>query len=99
MTSFSASSGLTLGKNDGCAEGGGVQLVTLGGMSLSANLAMYGSQLLAMKDIEFAARADGFQGAAIVSGGFISGTSNMNMSFCGTGMEDNFVAQYFRMVE
>jgi Flp pilus assembly protein TadG len=99
MTSFSASSGLTLGKNDGCAEGGGVQLVTLGGMSLSANLAMYGSQLLAMKDIEFAARADGFQGAAIVSGGSISGTSNMNMSFCGTGMEDNFVAQYFRMVE
>lgn len=99
LTSFSASSGLTLGKDDGCAEGGGAQLVTLGGMSLSANLAMYGSQLLALKDIEFAARADGFQGAAIVSGGSISGTSNMNMSFCGTGMEDNFVAQYFRMVE
>lgn len=99
LTSFSASSGLTLGQDDGCAEGGGVQLVTLGGMTLSANLAMYGSQLLALKDIEFAARADGFQGAAIVSGGSISGTSNMNMSFCGTGMEDNFVAQYFRMVE
>lgn len=99
LTSFSASSGLTLGRDDGCAEGGGVQLVTLGGMALSANLAMFGSQLLALKDIEFAARADGFQGAAIVSGGSISGTSNMNMSFCGTGMEDNFVAQYFRMVE
>lgn len=99
LTSFSASSGLTLGRDDGCAEGGGVQLVTLGGMALSANLAMYGSQLLALRDIEFAARADGFQGAAIVSGGSISGTSNMNMSFCGTGMEDNFVAQYFRMVE
>ncbi|MGQ0610216.1 MAG: pilus assembly protein TadG-related protein [Paracoccaceae bacterium] len=99
LTSFSASSGLTLGKDDDCAVGGGVQLVTLGGMTLSANLAMFGSQLLALRDIEFAARADGFEGAAIVSGGSISGTSNMNMSFCGTGMEENFVAQYFRMVE
>lgn len=98
-TAFVAPSGLTLGKDDGCAEGGGAQLVTLGGMNFASNLSMYGAQLLAMKDIEFSANADGIEGAAMVSGGAISGTSNMNMAMCGTGMEDNFVAQYFRMVE
>lgn len=99
LTSFSAPSGLILGKDDGCAESGGAQLVTLGGMNFASNLSMFGGQLLAKKDIEFSANADGIEGAAMVSGGAISGTSNMNMAMCGTGMEDNFVAQYFRMVE
>lgn len=97
--SFKAPSGLNLGADDDCAEGGGVQLVTLGGMNFASNLAMFGSQLLAIGDIEFSARADGFEGAAIVSNGTISGTSNMSMAFCGTGMESNFVAEYFRLVE
>lgn len=97
--SFNASSGFQLGRNDSCATGGDAQLVTLGGMNFAANLQVYGSQLLAMGDIEFAAQADGIQGAAMVSAGTISGTSNMSMAFCGTGMEDNFEAAYFRMVD
>lgn len=96
--SFNSSSGFQLGKDDSCALGGGSQLVTLGGMNFASKLQVYGSQLLAVGDIEFAAQADGIQGAAMVSASTISGTSNMSMAFCGTGMENNFEANYFRMV-
>lgn len=96
--SHNASAGLVIGKDDGCAPGGGAQLVTMGGMDFAADLHIYGSQLLAVGDIEFAANADGVEGAAMVAGGTISGTSNMNMGFCGTGMDDNFHAAYFKLV-
>lgn len=94
-----ASSGLIVGKDDDCAAGGGAQLITLGGMNFAADLHIYGGQLLAVDDIEFAANANGIQGAAMVAGGVISGTSNMNMGFCGTGMENNFHAAYFKLVQ
>lgn len=97
--SFTSPSGLQVGKNDNCAAGGGAQLVTLGGMDFAAKLSVFGGQLLAKGDINFAANADGIQGAAMVAGGQISGTSNMSMSFCGTGMDQNFTASYFRLVE
>lgn len=96
--SMSASSGLQVGLNDNCAAGGGSQLVTLGSMDFPSALQIYGSQLLAKYDISFAANADGIQGAALVAGGEISGTSNMSMGFCGTGMENNFHAEYFKLV-
>ncbi len=96
--SMSASSGLQVGLNDNCAIGGGSQLVTAGSMSFPSNLQIYGSQLLAKNDISFSANADGIQGAAIVAGGTISGTSNMAMGFCGTSMDANFNAEYFKLV-
>ena len=97
--SFVALSGLQVGKDDGCADSGGAQLVTLGGMEFAANLTMYGGQLLAVGDVAFAARANDIEGAAIVSGSQISGTSNRDMAFCATGMDGNLTAKYFRMVE
>lgn len=93
-----APSGLIVGRDDHCAEGGGAQLLTLGGMSFPADLHIYGGQLLAVGDIEFSANADGVEGAAMVAGGQISGTSNMNMGFCGTGTENNIYVPYFKMV-
>lgn len=96
--SMSASSGLQVGLNDNCAVGGGSQLVTAGSMNFPADLQIYGSQLLAKNDISFSANANGIQGAAIVAGGTISGTSNMAMGFCGTGMNANFTAEYFKLV-
>ena len=96
-TSFSAPSGLRLGLDDGCDEDGGAQLVTWGGVDVAAGLEMYGSQIIAAGDIEFAANADGIQGAAMVAGGRIDGTSNMTFGYCGTGMDDNFDALSFRM--
>jgi len=96
-TSFNSSSGLVVGRDDNCADGGGAQLLTYGGMNFASDLHMYGGQLIALKDIEFAANADGIEGASMVSGGMIDGTSNMNMGFCGAGMDDNFEVDYYRM--
>jgi hypothetical protein len=96
--SIEGASGVNIGKPDNCAPGGGVQILTMGGMRFPASLGIFGGQLLAQGNIEFAARADGIQGASMVAGGEIDGTSNSNMSLCGTGMEGNFEANYFRMV-
>jgi len=95
--SISSPSGLRVGRNDNCAEGGGAQLITVGGMRFPSDLQIYGSQLLAKGDISFAANASGVQGASLISGGQISGTSNMNMGLCLQGMEDNLTISYFRL--
>ncbi|MGL4279372.1 MAG: pilus assembly protein TadG-related protein [Albidovulum sp.] len=88
---------ITFGKDDNCAAGGGVQLVTKGGAKFAAGLNMYGSQILAAGTINFAANADGVEGVSLVSGDTVSGTSNMQMSYCGIGMDDNFEVDYYRL--
>ncbi len=95
--SINSPASLQIGLDDNCAEGGDVQIVTKGGMEFAADLMLYGSQLIAERDIEFTANADGIEGASMVAGGTISGTSNMTMGFCGTGMTNNFEAEYFRL--
>jgi len=96
--SINAAAGFTVGQDDGCAAGGGAQLITLGGMNFPSNLQVYGGQLIAVKTIDFAARANGIEGVSMVSGDRIDGTSLMNMGFCGgSGMENNFQAEYFRL--
>ncbi|NNE81023.1 MAG: hypothetical protein HKN18_12210 [Silicimonas sp.] len=96
--SFSGAAGFTLGLDDGCATGGGAQLVTMGGMSFPSNLQIYGGQMIAAKTISFAARPDGIEGVSIVSGDQIDGTSLINVGFCGgAGMDNNFMAEYFRL--
>ncbi|WP_343079675.1 TadE/TadG family type IV pilus assembly protein [Ostreiculturibacter nitratireducens] len=97
--SFTAPHGLNVGDDDGCSPGGGAQLLTLGGMRFAAELGLFGGQLIAQGDIQFAARAGAVEGASIVSGGEIDGTSNATMGYCSTGMEDNFEVDYFRIVE
>lgn len=99
ISSASGGDGLTVGRPDNCAPGGDAQLLTLGGMSFPAKLSVFNGQFLAVGDIEFAANAEGVKGVAMVAGGEISGTSNMTMAFCGSGMENNFHAEYFRMVD
>ena len=72
--------------------------MTTGGMKFTADLRLYGGQLIAKKAISFSANADGIEGASIISGETIDGTSNMNMGFCdGSGMENNFESDYFRL--
>ena len=96
--SINAPSGLQLGADDMCAEGGGAQIVTMGGVDVASDLRMFGGQIIARGNVYFAANADGLAGANIISGGEISGTSNMTMGFCGSGMEDNFEVDYYRIV-
>ena len=96
---ISGASGVTIGRDDNCAPGGGAQIITLGSMRFPANLGIFGGQLIALGDIEFAARANGVQGASLIAGGVIDGTSNSTMSRCNTGMEDNYTSPYYRMTE
>ncbi|MGC9367911.1 MAG: pilus assembly protein TadG-related protein [Paracoccaceae bacterium] len=97
VKSINAASGVQIGRDDHCAPDGGSQILTMGGIYVPAKLQVYGGQLIAMDNIEFAAEANGIEGASFISGGTISGTSNMTMGFCGGGMERNFEAEYFRL--
>ncbi|KFE35418.1 TadE/TadG family type IV pilus assembly protein [Thioclava atlantica] len=95
--SFSAPSGLRLGANDSCASGGGVQILTLGGVGSAAKVEFYGSQIIAARDVNFAAQANGVQGISVIAGGKIDGTSNSTFGHCGSGMDSSFDLQYFRL--
>ena len=94
---FVGPSGVILGRDDGCAEGGGAQLLTLGDMNFASDLQAYGGQFVAAGSITFSARADGVEGISMVAGDFIQGSSLMNMGLCNGGMEDNFNVPYYRM--
>lgn len=99
VDSLNASSGLRLGRDDDCAAGGGAQLVTRGGVKIPQYFQMYGSQVIAVGDVSFTSDAQGVEGASIISGGRISGTTDSVIGFCdGAGLENNFVERYGRMV-
>jgi hypothetical protein len=95
--SINSAAKMTIGRDDGCAADGGSQILSLGSIDFSAGLELFGGQIVATDDISFAANATGVEGASIVAGGVVSGTSNMTMGFCGGGMERNFSAVYFRL--
>ena len=96
--SIDGSAKVTLGLDDGCADGGGAQLVTMGGIKLASTMEAYGAQMLALGDVIFTANANGVEGISIVAGGEIDSTSGIKMAFCnGAGMSNNFIADYFRM--
>lgn len=98
IDSFNSASSFTLGRDDGCNTGGGAQLVTKGGVNFAADFQAYGGQIVAAKTIQFSARNDGIEGISLVSGMNIDGSSLINVGFCGgSGMDNNFVAWYFRM--
>lgn len=96
--SFNAPSSFQLGRDDNCAEGGGSQMISMGGMDFASDFKIFGSQLIAKETISFAANAEGIKGASIISGDDVEGTSNSNMGFCnGAGMERNLEADYYRL--
>ena len=97
VTSITAPSGLRIGKDDNCADGGGAELITYGGVSQAAKVEIYNGQILAAGPISFAASNEGIKGASIVSGSTIDATSGSKMAFCGKGMGNVFEAEYFRM--
>ncbi|MGC9418220.1 MAG: TadE/TadG family type IV pilus assembly protein [Rhodovulum sp.] len=97
--SINAPSGLQIGRDDHCAPDGGAQVITFGGFDVASDLKIFGGQILALGDIAFSANANGIEGASFVAMGTISGTSNMTMGFCGSGMERNFEAEFFRLVQ
>jgi hypothetical protein len=90
---------LQIGRDDHCDPDGGSQVLTLGGFEVASDLKVFGGQVLALGDISFSANANGIEGASFISNGEISGTSNMTMGFCGSGMERNYEAEYFRLAK
>lgn len=98
-SSITGSSDTRIGRADSCADGGGAQLISLGGMNFASGISINGGQLIALKEIAFAANGDGLHGTSIISGDTVSGTSNMRMGLCGTGMGGGLSLDYFRMVE
>lgn len=92
-------SGIRFGRDDNCADGGGAQLLTYGGIRFPQSIKLFGSQLIAGGAVDFTSDANGVQGASIIAGGTLSGTSAATLGFCnGQGMGDNFDHWYFRMV-
>ena len=98
IDSFNSPSEFILGLDDGCADLGGAQLVTKGGVNFASDFQAYGGQIIAAKLIKFAARTDSIEGISLVSGDRIDGSSLINVGFCGgAGMLNNFVARYYRL--
>lgn len=95
--SITSPAGLRVGADDGCTDGGGAVLATMGGMDFVAGVEMYGSQFLALKDIVFNSNAIGV-GSSLIAGGEIDATSNMDMALCGDGSSDSLEMDYFRLV-
>ncbi|MGB3315303.1 MAG: hypothetical protein WBB85_12890, partial [Albidovulum sp.] len=99
-TAVRAPSGVTIGLNDHCAEGGDVQIVTRGGVNFASSAEIYGSQIIAAKDISLTANANGLEGVSLVAGGKLDVTSNGSYGFCdGGGMTNNYEAAYFRLAK
>lgn len=94
--SISGSSGVRLGRIDGCLPGGSAQILTMGGVSLPSHFTLHGSQVIAKGDITFSANATGI-GLSLIAGGTIDGTSNMLMFRCDDGMDENFQVDHYRL--
>ena len=87
-SSISSPQGLQVGDEDGCTVGGGAQLITYGSMKTASKLSLFGGQIIAAGDVNFAAQANGFHGASVIAGGEIDGTSNSQFYGCPPDMSD-----------
>lgn len=92
--------GLRLGADDSCNPGGGAQIFTRGGITTAAKFQIYGSQILALGNVRFAAGSGNAtnegEGVSIISAGTVEGTSNMMFTGCPQGTNAVFETVYFR---
>lgn len=99
LNAISGAQDMRIGKDDDCVAGGDVQIVSHGSIKMQSSVHFYGSQIISAQDIELTAQTNGVKGIHLVAGGEISVTSNGAYGFCGgTGMGNNYDADYFRMV-
>ena len=91
-------SGVTLGRNDDCAEGGGVQLFTTQSITNASTLSLHGVQIGAQGNVHIAAQAFGINGISVQAGGQIQVTSNNGYGLCQGGAPSLFTADYYRLV-
>ena len=95
---ITAAAGVQLGKPDGCAEGGGVQLFSNATIHTSSSTSIDGVQMVALGDIFLGARDMGVNGISAQSGGTIKMTSNNMFGLCSGAVEGLFTVDYYRLV-
>ncbi|SMX24721.1 hypothetical protein BOA8489_02848 [Boseongicola aestuarii] len=59
-------------------------------MTTAAKMSLRGGQIVATSNVKFAAQASGFEGASVIAGGEIDGTSNSDFGTCQADSEDHF---------
>ncbi|MBL4808093.1 MAG: Tad domain-containing protein [Rhodobacteraceae bacterium] len=96
--SMDAPSGLQLGRDDHCAPGGGVTIISPGEVHFAAQMEWYGTQLIANGDVHISANVDGIEGLSVQTEGDIKATSNMDMGQCGGGVDHYVEQKIVRMV-
>jgi hypothetical protein len=98
--SFFSRNGLNIGLNDGCATGGGAVLMARGGFYVSSGVNIYGSQVIAERNIFFEKNNQNIRGGSIVAGGSINLGSGSKFYACeGTGTDDLLEVDAFRLVQ
>jgi Flp pilus assembly protein TadG len=98
--SVTGPSGISIGAADGCDTlQGGAVILTLGGAQFGAGLEFHDGQIIAQGDVQFPANDFSIEGASVLAGGRIDGTSNMTMSSCPGDGDTGFKEDYFRIVQ
>ncbi|HUF86046.1 MAG TPA: TadG family pilus assembly protein [Thermohalobaculum sp.] len=89
---------VNLGAPDGCAEGGGVTLLSNASIKTAASTSINGVQMVAKGYIELTARNKGINGISAQAGGDITMTANNIMGLCSGGAPNLFTVPYYRLV-
>ena len=89
--------GTYLGKQDGCAPGGGVRLYAASSVKITAGAAIMGVQIVARGDVEFSANQN-IDGLSIQAGEDIRMTANANIGTGCLGGVDGVFAWRYRLV-
>jgi hypothetical protein len=90
---------MQLGANDNCADGGGSQIVTAGGVSFPAGSKLYGSQVISGENIHIAAQGNGIQGSSFQAAGDIQQTSNGGFGLCNGNTDPLTKVISYRLVD
>ena len=100
---FSGSSGVTLGRNDGCTQGGEVVLISAGNVNFAAKLSMYDVEMIVAGNVGMASKPNAMginEGTSILAGGDIKVTTKHTFSACDGATNPTFDVKYtLRYVE
>ncbi len=90
--------GVQLGKDDSCADGGGVLIYTAGDVSSAANLQAYGAEIYSLGEVQLAAQANGINGIAIHADGDVKISAQATLGTCKDSSDTN-ISSVFRIVQ
>ncbi|MBF9030474.1 hypothetical protein HKCCE3408_08710 [Rhodobacterales bacterium HKCCE3408] len=99
VDSVGGAANIRFGLNDDCEPGGGVQVMTLGGVRTPNGLALFGSRIAAVGPVKFTSDVGGLDGVSIISETSIDGTAGGHVGFCGEdGLPNLYDPEFFRIV-